>query len=243
MGDSVPEVWAAVNPSMGVTVQLEFFADQLSRKPENVFRRYFLNQWTEAEEGWITPAEWDACRGEPTVTADVPCWVGVDIGRKKDSTAIVAACLVEGDLHVRQLIRVPTSWRPVAVADARADIAQLHDELDVEEVVYDPYLFAESAEMLTERRITMVEFPQNDSRMAPASEALYELIRAGRVVHDGDPEMRSQMLAAVPSQTERGVRISKRKSKRRIDAAVALAMAADRAMHGEQQAPYIEVFG
>ena len=234
-----PAVWEAVNPSMGVTVHPEFFADQLTKKPENVFRRYFLNTWTEAEEGWITPAEWDACRGEPAIPSDVPCFVGVDIGRRKDSTAIVAAAMVGDKFHVRALIRVPTSNRPVAVADARADVAQLHDELQVEEVVYDPYLFAESAEILSDRGLTLVEFPQNDSRMAPASEALYELIRAGRVVHDGDPELRSQMLAAVPSQTERGVRISKRKSKKRIDAAVAFAMAADRAMHAE---PETEIF-
>jgi len=65
------------------------------------------------------------------------------------------------------------------------------------------------------------------------------LIREGRLVHDGEPELRRQILAAVPSETERGVRISKRKSKKRIDAAVALAMAADRAMHAE---PETEIF-
>ena len=239
-----PEVWAAVNPSMGVTVREDFYADQLTKKPENVFRRYFLNQWTEADEGWVTPAEWDACRGDVEIDSEAACFVGVDIGRRKDSTAIVAAAMVDGQLHVRALIRVPTASRPVAVADARADVAQLHGELSVEEVVYDPYLFAESAEMLEELGVTVVEFPQNDSRMAPASETLFELIRERRLVHDGDPELRRQMLAAVPSQTERGVRISKRKSKKRIDAAVALAMAADRAVHGEQQTEiFCEIYG
>lgn len=76
----------------------------------------------------------------------------------------------------------------------------------------------------------MVEFPQTDVRMAPASETLYELIMSGRVVHDGDPVLRSHILAAVPSQTERGVRVSKRKSRRQIDAAVAAVMAASRAV-------------
>jgi len=76
----------------------------------------------------------------------------------------------------------------------------------------------------------LVEMPQSDSRMAPASEQLFELIRAGRLVHDGDAVLRSQILAAVPSETERGARISKRKSRQRIDAAIALAMAADRAV-------------
>jgi len=53
------------------------------------------------------------------------------------------------------------------------------------------------------------------------------------------------MLAAVASETERGVRISKRKSKRQIDGAIAAAMAAHRAMFAEQQTwdgPLVEVF-
>ena len=66
--------------------------------------------------------------------------------------------------------------------------------------------------------------------MCPASERLYELIRERRLVHDGDETFRRQVLAAVVSQTERGWRISKRKSKERIDAVVALLMAGDRAI-------------
>lgn len=89
------------------------------------------------------------------------------------------------------------------------------------EVVYDPHQFAESAEILEEEGLVLVEMPQSDSRMAPASQTLYELIRDGRLVHDGDAVLRSQILAAVPSETERGARISKRKSRQRIDAAIA----------------------
>jgi len=228
-----PDVWRAANPSFGVTVTEDFYRDQLTKKPENVFRRYFLNQWTESEDGWIAPDEWDRCRGDSDAPEDADWFVGVDIGRKKDSTAIVAAAMHEGRLHVRASILVPTDSRPVAVADARAEIARLAGVLNVQEVVFDPHLFAESAELLEEQGLVMVEFPQTDQRMAPASETLFELIRDGRVVHDGDPELRRQILAAVPSQTERGVRVSKRKSRRRIDAAVALAMASDRAMRAD----------
>jgi phage terminase large subunit-like protein len=227
-----PKVWREANPSFGVTVRENFYADRITKKPESVFRRYFLNQWTEAQDGWIPAEAWDVCAGTVTADDDADWFVGVDIGRKKDSTAIVAAAMIDNVLHVRCRLLIPTPQHPVAVADARAEVAQLHGSLRVHEVVYDPYMFGESAEILEEQGLTMVEFPQTDARMAPASETLYELIREGRLIHDGDPELRRQMLAAVPSQTERGVRISKRKSKKRIDAAVALAMAADRAVHG-----------
>jgi phage terminase large subunit-like protein len=63
----------------------------------------------------------------------------------------------------------------------------------------------------------------------PASSTLLELIRDGRLVHDGDPLLRRHVLAAVAARTEKGWRISKRRSRQAIDACVALAMAADRA--------------
>jgi hypothetical protein len=55
-----------------------------------------------------------------------------------------------------------------------------------------------------EQGLPMVEFPQNASRMAPASEQLYELVVNRRLVHDGDPVLREQVLNAVIAPTERG---------------------------------------
>lgn len=191
--------------------------------------RFVCNQPSDGDESWIAPEAWDACQGDVNLKG-ARVFVGVDIGRKKDSAAVVAGGMVDGKLHLRALVRTPTPTRPVAVADARGDVLTLAKELDVVEVAYDPHQFQESAELLEEQGMLMVEFPQTDVRMAPASETLYELIMSGRVVHDGDPVLRSHILAAVPSQTERGVRVSKRKSRRQIDAAIGAVMAASRAV-------------
>jgi phage terminase large subunit-like protein len=232
-----PAVWRACNPASWITD--EYLRRQRSspKMRLNDFRRFHLNAFLEVEDGWIEPADWDACQGEPAIPRGARAFVGVDIGRRKDSTAVVVAALVDGSLHVEAKIRTPEPERPVAVSEARADVAEFCARFNVEEVVYDPHQFTESAEMLAERGLPMVEFPQNDFRMAPASETLYELIRAGRLVHDGDELLRKHMLAAVPAETERGVRISKRRSKKQIDAAIALAMAAERALHAPPPKP------
>jgi phage terminase large subunit-like protein len=75
----------------------------------------------------------------------------------------------------------------------------------------------------------MIDFDQGHAKMAPASATLLELIRDGRLVHDGDPVLRRHVLSAVAAQTDRGWRISKRKSRKAIDGCVALAMAVDEA--------------
>lgn len=191
--------------------------------------RFGCGVWMQGEEAWIDPDAWDACRGDVDLS-DAKVFVGVDIGRKKDSAAVLAAGMVGDKLHLRAKVRTPTPNRPVAVADARADVLEFARALNVVRVVYDPHQFQESAEILEEEGMLLEEFPQTDVRMAPASETLYELIMAGRVVHDGDPVLRSHILAAVPASTERGVRISKRKSRRQIDAAVAAVMAGSKAV-------------
>ena len=50
-------------------------------------------------------------------------------------------------------------------------------------------------------------------------------------MHDGDPAMKEQVLAAVIAPTERGGwRITKRRSLEKIDGGVSLAMCVDRAV-------------
>jgi phage terminase large subunit-like protein len=205
-----------------------------------VFRRLHLNQWTETQEAWIKPHEWDVCRGEPRFDASQPSWIAVDVGVRRDSAAITWAQWHGEQLHVGQEILTPEDEGPTfGVADIRGRVAQraaLHAQL--REVAYDPWQFLESAEILQERGMPMVEFPQNASRMAPASETLYELIVERRIVHDGNATMKEQILAAVIAPTERGGwRISKRKSLERIDGAVSLAMCADRAVTMRNQRP------
>jgi len=75
----------------------------------------------------------------------------------------------------------------------------------------------------------MVEYPQSSGLMVPASQRAYEMIRTRRVAHDGSPAFSDQVLSAVARQTDTGWRLSKGRSKRRIDAAIALVMALSRA--------------
>jgi phage terminase large subunit-like protein len=223
--------WKDANPSSWITV--EALEREQRRLPEPVFRRLHANQWSETESAWIAPHEWDVCAGQPIFDPAAPSWLAVDVGVRRDSAAVTWAQWHGDRLHVGQEILMPEEEGPTfGVADIRGRVgarAALHQQL--REIAYDPWQFMESAELLQERGLPMVEFPQNASRMAPASETLYELIVEQRLVHDGDRAMKEQMLAAVISPTERGGwRISKRKSQERIDGAVALAMACERAV-------------
>lgn len=130
-----------------------------------------------------------------------------------------------------------SAWR-VSTEEVREDLRELYGLYPVpmakrdERIVpgpafgYDPWHFRESAEMLEDDGLNMVEFPQFASRMGPASELLLELARSGRLVHDGDPKLRQAVLAAIAKRTPRGWVITKPQgSTKLVDLAVACAMA------------------
>ena len=94
--------WKAANPSSWITV--DALQRESRRLPESVFRRLHLNQWTETENAWIKPHEWDLCRGETRFDPAQPSWMAVDVGVRRDSAAITWAQWHGDALHVGQEI-------------------------------------------------------------------------------------------------------------------------------------------
>jgi phage terminase large subunit-like protein len=194
------------------------------------WKRFACGIWTDAEEPWINEAEWQACQGEVNLNAAEHWTVGVDIGQVFDSSAVVVVGLVGDKLHVGCRIWAPEPNKPIRIEQVEDHLVALANTGRVREVGFDPMRFNRSAEVLEERGLSMIEFPQTHTRMVPASNALYDLIREGRIVHDGDRQLWKHVMAGVAAETDAGWRISKKKSRAKIDALIALAIACDLAM-------------
>lgn len=245
-----PCTWA-FHPSWGTTVTESQMAEQARRKPEAVFRRYFLNQWVSwSEHAGQLLAPWDAC----TVPADewrddpeAPMWVGIDASHRQDCTTVVAVQDLDGVLYAR--------WRLWANPFARTDprrrtwavpldeveqhLRDLHQRypapagLDEHDrpvpgplVLYDPAWLQRSAAVLAEDGLHMLEVPQTDSRMIPATVALMDALHARRLRHVADPVWRRHIAAAALREKPRGFRLGRPAgSQAPIDGAVALALA------------------
>ena len=76
--------------------------------------------------------------------------------------------------------------------------------------------------------------------MGPASERLHAAIVEGRLSHPDDPVLNAHVRAAIARDTPRGWRIDKLKSRDKIDAVVALAMAVEAA---ENRPAPVELLG
>jgi phage terminase large subunit-like protein len=118
------KVWRRVNPALDDFRSLDEMrvsAKRAQKLPaqQNVFRRLYLNQWTEQAQRWIDMAVWDGCAGEVDLEAlkGRRCFVGVDLGSTSDLTAAVMVFPdEEGGYDV-----VPHFWVPAdTVAEGRS---------------------------------------------------------------------------------------------------------------------------
>jgi phage terminase large subunit-like protein len=107
-----PEVWQKANPSFGITVSADQFAEdcreaQESPAKENSFRRYRLNQWTEQDVRWLSMEKWDACSAVPTGLEGRVCFGGLDLSSTTDLSAFVLVFPADGWFDVLAYFWVP----------------------------------------------------------------------------------------------------------------------------------------
>lgn len=227
--------WYMANPALKAGYQnIEALRTSLSITTEAHFRIFHLGQWVEGTESWLGADGrrlWETLISPYEFDPDEPMYLGLDVGVKRDSTALV---MVQrrtdtGKLHAKARIWMPNDQDAVDVSDIMQSIREICVEYPVVEVAYDPRLFEVPAQMLYDEGYEMTEFPQSLERMTPAFGLLFECIKRGELSHDGDPAFTTQILNGVARYNERGFTLAKAKSRGKIDAAVALAMAFDRA--------------
>lgn len=240
------DAWRIANPALAAGYQnIEALRTAVKLSPESHFRIFHLGQWIDGTDNWLGPdgrRDWEALRDPYQLVPGVRSWVGVDVGLKRDSTAVVVAQRrPDGRLHATARIWMPRSDESVDLGDIMKYLREVDQKYDVAEIAYDPRLFELPAQMLAGEGLPMVEMPQTLERMSPAFGDLLEAIKTGRISHDGDLAFTTQILNAVPRYSERGFTLAKGRSRGKIDAAYALAMANNRAQFAKPPRPPLVV--
>jgi phage terminase large subunit-like protein len=227
----------AANPFSGITVDM--LADKFASPTMTThhWMRFVCNRPERDANGWLGPngsTIWDALRQPFAFVPGAPTWIGADVGIKRDSTAVVAVQRDEqGVVHAQARFWVPTADESVDVTDVMQHLRDLAATYDVQAISYDPRFMDVPAKMLADEGLPMVEIPQSVERMTTVLGSLLELVKSGKIAHDGDDLLRTHVLNAVPRFNERGFTLQKSKSRGRIDGAIALGLAVDRALRPE----------
>lgn len=236
----------AANPLSTIKVRdIQAQARAMLPAREATYRQLHLNQFYEGLNSWVDMALWDRCAGKTLIPSESTVYMGVDAAPKKDRTAVIV-------VHRDPETGKHTWFRRRFTAD-RIMGALDYDEVeeyireccrtwDVARIAFDPFTMMKSMLDLAGEGLPVEEFPQNDARMVPASQTLYDLIQEGRLVQDGTEDLRAEAAGAVALETERGWRLKKLRSSSSIDSLVAGAMASHLAEQDAQFGRGITVF-
>ncbi|MFR9804607.1 terminase TerL endonuclease subunit [Pseudonocardia sp. RS010] len=232
------EMWRLANPALdGGYQNIAALRTAVEMSTEAHFRTFHLGQWVDGTDAWLGNdgrKTWDAI-ADPSFkfVKGAPTWLGLDVGLKHDSTALVMLQYrPDGRIHAACKLWMPAKDDVVDVTAVMEQIRRLDRLYKLVEVAYDPRHFEFPATQLADEGIPMTEMNQSLERMTPAFGTLYEVIKGGKMTHDGDSRFGQQVLNGIPRYNERGFTLMKAKSRGKIDAAYALAMAYDRAQHG-----------
>lgn len=248
-----PKVWRGANPSLGLAVSEETIAHELTKNSESEFRRYFLNQWTRTENIWVGGEVLDAADVEPfELVPGAPTWVSWDAATKYDSTMVMAGQWFDWGPSERNPQGLPVfgvecwHWeRPVdmngdlvpewtlPMGEVRELVESLPRRFDVKGIAFDPAFITWEAQELQNAGLPMVEWPQFDSRMVPATQALYQVLTQERFAFH-QPVIRRHIENSAVVGTRRGERLVKSKDRKANEGAVCSLMVVSLAMKQEE---------
>ena len=194
-------LWAACNPSLGVTVKLRTVRQHArtarqSEAQERLFRWLRLNQWIAVKTvGWLPLTLYDKTQWGPSAKAERGEWLerlrgkrcfgGLDLSSTTDLTALVFLFPPQEGLET--WVMLPRAWVPLDGIEAR----ELRDHVPFRDWI--------RAGFLTGCPGDMIDFPDVESAVLEASE-IYQLELLGM-----DPYLGRTIAARL---TEAGVNVT-----------------------------------
>jgi len=237
-----PDVWAGVNPNLGVSVSMEYLERECKRAKEepsfeNTFKRLHCNIQTEQDLRWLQMHEWDLCPGLQPDMEGQECFAGLDLSQTTDLTALAlyfpqSHCMKwwfwcpADNAHKRERRDgVPymtwadqeyidlTSGNVIDYGYVRQRINELSKQYKIKEIGYDPWNARQVAlQLQDEDGLPMIEFRQGFISMNEPSKYLEGLVIQHKLNHGGNPVAR-WMASNVAAKTDPAGNIKPDKSK------------------------------
>lgn len=239
---------------------------------EASFKRLYLNIWTESESPWLQMARFDQCLGDLPDLSGRPAYLGLDLASQVDLCALAVCfppqeenetfyarcfCWVPGD-NIRERARrdkvpymmwrdqgwiEPTLGSVISYEPILSKIDELARQYDVRAVLFDRWGSSMIVQSLEEKGLTVIEHGQGFKDMSPPTKELFKMIMAKTIRFEPNPALRWCFSNVVVEQDPAGnIKISKRRSIEKVDAAIATVMAADGAIRDVMQRVEPDIF-
>ncbi len=238
----------------------------------NNFLTKRLNVWVSGESPWMDMRAWERCGKEPVSVDGIPpgakVYMGLDLAQKRDFAALAIAWEKEGgqwglctrlylnELAVQESGNAHLSgWARqgyVEVTDGDlTDFDRIADDLrrycrqwDVQEIAFDPALSMYFAGQLIEEGLPLVEIAQRSVFFTPALIQVENMVREGKLVHDGNPVMAWMVsnLVVKVSKFNELMSPTKERPENKIDGPIAMLMALGRGLQQDTGSAALDEF-
>jgi phage terminase large subunit-like protein len=262
-------VWKRANPSLGETVQIDYYREQARRArnqptEQNSFRTLQLSQWVGQATRYIDMTAWDQCAEEPDKTGTA--FGGLDLSATTDLTSFTL--LVDGtDIYSISFLpsdnivererrdRVPyrlwadqgwlrlTPGKTIDYGFVREAVLEAADGFDLIDVGFDPWNSSQIVKSLEDEGIEMVEIRQGFASMSAATKEAQRLVTEAELRHGANPLLRWCVSnLAVKMDPAGNVKPDRDRSASHIDPVVALIMAIDGWQRRGQDVKHVSVY-
>ena len=219
------------NPARFVTAENLRLVKDAPGTSRAQWARFHCNVWAQDDDSAISELDWGRCASTERIPDGAEVLVGVDLGWKWDTTALVP-CQPLGGERVRYgkpaILVPPHDGTMLDEGEVWDALVAMTERWNVR-VVLDPNAGGQrmAQRIRDELGLEVLEHSQDPSPMSDASMRFAGAVGAGLVEHPGDERFTAQVCAAAAKSTVGGEkwRLVKSKGRRPIDAAIAAAMA------------------
>ncbi len=256
-----PNWGVSINPE---TILADMAAAQQRASRQSAFRTKHLNQWVSVKEAYFNLTEWQK-QARPEITREdykeFPCYLSGDLASKHDLVALMQLfCLPDkryaifGKYYIpRSTLDLPENqhyrnwhiagWLEVAgdeVTDLdvfKEDAVKFCRDYEVLEMPSDPNRAWGVFPALEKEGVPIVEYRNTVLMMSEPMKELDALIRAGKIIHNGDPVL-TWAIGNVTARLDKKDNVfpNKERNENKIDPVVAAIMAIGRAMTRDPEA-------
>ena len=237
-----PKTWEISSPGYGDICSADDYATAVQLTPEAEFKTKRLNIWTNTKAAWLPAGAWSELEETFSLEPEDEYILGFDGSWSNDSTALVAVILPRTEEDVFRVFRVASWEKDFAlnddswIVDKKEVTKTVMDFFDqnknCREMACDPTYWEDEMFQWMEYGIPVVSYKNTINRTVPATAKLYEAIMNKKIRHNGDAAIQRHLDNCILKiDGQRGARITKdyRNPKLKIDLAIALLMAYDRA--------------
>jgi phage terminase large subunit-like protein len=235
------------NPAADLFLNTANVVARYHQIPRNEFLRYHLACWTSSQDSFLPEGAWSACEQLGGIPASTEVCLGFDGSHTNDSTAlVVVSCRTDESVpHIdvaqcwEKPLQAGQDWM-VPIVDVEDAIRKACERWNVRWIVADKFGYGHSLQILKNEGLPVMDMPQNDANMMPATRGFWDGVMNHDLTHSGDLRLKRHMGNARVKIGARGMKISKdaRNSPRKIDLAVAAVMAYDLATRPPENATY-----